>query len=96
MVWARLTNIRPDKYHPARHRQGSKKTRKTEEEVGGHHQKVDRPFLLRDTKGGKRQAEVETTGYKVIGGAPTKLRVKVMMITNTYIAMHSDMASHGC
>ena len=39
---------------------GSKKTRKTEEEVGGQHQRVDRPGLL--TKGGRRQEEVDTAG----------------------------------
>ena len=47
----------------------------TEEEVGGQHQRVDMPGLLRDTKGGRRQEEVETVGYKVIGGIPTTLRV---------------------
>ena len=66
MVWARLTNI--------------KKARKTEEEVGGQHQRVDRPGLFRDTEGGRRQEEVETAGYKVVGGAPTKLRVTGLMI----------------
>ena len=49
MVWARLMNIGHDKDHPARPSYGSKKTRKTAEEVGGQHQRVDRPGLLRDT-----------------------------------------------
>ena len=31
---------------------------------------MDRPGLLRDTKGGRRQEEVETASCKVIGGAP--------------------------
>ena len=47
--------------------------------MGGQHQRVDRPGLLRDTKGGRRQEEVETTGCKVIGGAPTTLRVMGLM-----------------
>ena len=41
--------------------------------MGGQHQRVDRPGLLRDTKGGRRQEEVETAGFKVIDGAPTTL-----------------------
>ena len=54
--------------------------RKTAEDVGGQHQRVDRPRLLRDTKGGRRQEEVETSGFKVIGGAPTTLQVTGLMI----------------
>ena len=58
--------------------------------MGGQHQRDDRPGLLRDTKGGRRQAEVETAGCKVIGGAPTTLRVKglmMMMIMTTTMMM---------
>ena len=47
--------------------------------MGGQHQRVDRPGLLTDTKGSRRQEEVETAGYKVIGGAPTTLRVTGLM-----------------
>ena len=43
--------------------------------MGGQHQRVDRPGLLRDTKGGRRQEEVATADLKVIGGAPTTLWV---------------------
>ena len=46
--------------------------------MGGQHQKVDRPGL-RDTKGDRRQAEVDTTGCEVIGDAPSTLRVKGLM-----------------
>ena len=68
MVWAHFTNIRHDKDHLAR--QGSKKMRKTEEGVGGQHQRVDRPGLLRDARGGRRQEGVEklvsrSTGYRI-------------------------------
>ena len=52
--------------------------------MGGQHQRVDKPGLLRDTKGSRRQEEVETTGCKVIGGAPTTLWVTgLMMMMNT-------------
>ena len=44
------------------------------------HQRVDRPGLLRDTKGGRRQEEVETAGFKVIGVAPITLRVTGLMM----------------
>ena len=54
--------------------------RKTGEEMGGQHQRVDRPGLLRDTKGGRRQTEVETAGCEVIGGVLTTLRVKGLMM----------------
>ena len=40
--------------------------------MGGQHQRVDRPGLLRDTKG-------------VIGGAPTTLRVKGLMMMDESI-----------
>ena len=41
---------------------------------------MDRPGLLRDTKGGRQQEEVETAGFKVIGGDPTTLRVTGLMM----------------
>ena len=44
------------------------------------HQRVDRSVLLRDTKGGRRQGEVETAGFKVIGDAPTTVRVTLLMM----------------
>ena len=51
--------------------------------MGGQHQGMDRPGFLRDTKGDRRQAEVETAGCEVIGGAPTTLRVKGVMKINS-------------
>ena len=51
----------------------------------GQHQRVDRPGLLKDTKGRRRQEEVETAGFNVIGGAPTTLRVTgLMMMMNIW------------
>ena len=41
---------------------------------------MDRPGLLRYTKGGRRQEELETAGFKVIAGAPTTLRVTGLMM----------------
>ena len=41
---------------------------------------MDRPGLLRDTKGGRRQAEMETVGCEVIGGDPKTFRVKGLMM----------------
>ena len=48
--------------------------------MAGQHHRVDRPGLQRDTKGGRRQAEVETTSCEVIGGAPTTLLVKGLLL----------------
>ena len=45
--------------------------------MGGQHQRVDRSGLLRDTKGGRRQEEVERAGCKVID---TTLRVTGLMM----------------
>ena len=53
----------------------------------GGHQRVDKPGLLRDTKGGRRQEEVETAGFKVIGGAPTTLRVTGLMMMMMMMAI---------
>ena len=55
---------------------GSKKKRKTEEEVGGKRHRFDRLELLRDKKGGRREAAVETTNCEVIGGTRTTLRLR--------------------
>ena len=53
----------------------------------GGHQRVDKPGLLRDPKGGRRQEEVETAGFKVIGGAPTTLRVTGLMMMMMMMAI---------
>ena len=60
--------------------------------MGGQHQRVDRPGLLRHTKGSRRQEEVETAGFKVIGGAPTTLRVTGLM---TMIERGRTPSTHG-
>ena len=51
--------------------------------------RVDKPGLHRDTNGGRRQEEVETAGFKVIGGAPTTLRVTgLMMMINAFLTYY--------
>ena len=62
--------------------------------MGGQHQRVDRPGLLRDTKGGRRQEEVETAGVKVIGSAPMTRRVTgLMMMMVTMMMMQTIYGS---
>ena len=74
MVWARLANIQPKTTHQGSWR--SKKKRKTEEEVGGKRNIIDKLGLLRNKKGGRREAAVEKTNCEVIGGTRTKLRLR--------------------
>ena len=45
VVWACLPFIRSGQNHLARHSERGKKTRQTEEEVGRHHQGMDRPGI---------------------------------------------------
>ena len=47
--------------------------------MGGQHQRVDRPGLLRDTKGSRQQAEAKTAGCEVINDTPVK---GLMMMMN--------------
>ena len=53
-----------------------KKTRQTEEEVGRHHQGMDRPGVHQVPKGSEEQGKMEETGHKIICSAPTTLAVK--------------------
>ena len=62
--------------HLARHSERGKKTRRTEEEVGGQHQGMDRPGVRQVPKGSGEQGKMEETGCEVICGAPTTLVVK--------------------
>ena len=62
--------------HLARHSEGEKKTRKTEEEVGRQHQGMDRPGVRQVPEGSGEQRKVEEVGCEIICGAPTTLRVK--------------------
>ena len=53
-----------------------KKTRQTEEEVGGQHQGIDRSGVCEVSEGSGVQGKMEETGFEIIGGAPTTLAVK--------------------
>ena len=61
---------------------------------------MDRPGVLIDTKGGRRQEGVETAGCKVIGGAPTTLRVTglmmmMMMMMVMFFSLKKDSRTGG-
>ena len=59
-----------------RHSETGKKTRQTEEEVGRHHQEMDRPGVRQVPEGSREQRKIEETGCEIICGAPTTLVVK--------------------
>ena len=75
MVWTCLPFIRCGQNYLARHSKRGKKTRQTEEEVGRHHQGMDRPVVCQVQEGSGEQ-RMEETGCEVICGAPTTPTVK--------------------
>ena len=66
--------------HLARHREGGKKMRQTEEEVGRQHQGTDRPGVCQVPEGSREQGKMEETGCEIICGAPTTFAVKEKMM----------------
>ena len=50
------------------------------EEVGRHHQGMDRPGVWQVPEGSGEQGKMEKTGCKIICGAPTTLAVKGLMM----------------
>ena len=64
------------KNHLAGHSERGKTTRQTEEEVGTHHQGMDRPGVRQVPEGSREQREMEKTDREVIYGAPTTLAVQ--------------------
>ena len=80
VVWSCFPFIRSGQNHLARHSERGKKTRHTEEEVGRHHQGMDRPGVLQVPAGSGEQEKMEKTGWKIICGAPTTLAVKNLMM----------------
>ena len=76
VVWSCLTFIKSVQNHLARHSEKGKKTRQTAEEVGRHHQGIDRPGVRLVPEGSGEQGKVEETGCEIICGAPTTLVVK--------------------
>ena len=83
VVWSCFLFIRYGQNHCARHSERVKKTRQTEEEVGRHHQGMDRPGVRLVPEGSGEQGKIEKTGCKIICGALTTLAVKglTMMMT---------------
>ena len=57
-----------------------------DEEVGRQHQGMDRPGVRQVPEGSGEQGKMETTGCKIICGAPTTLAVKGLMMM--IIMMH--------
>ena len=80
VVWSCLPFIRSGQNHLARHSEREKKTRQTKEEVGRHHQGMDRPGVRQVPEGSGEQGKMEKTGRKIICGAPTTLAVKGLMM----------------
>ena len=62
--------------HLARHSEGGKKTRQTEEEVGRQQQGMDRPGVRQVPEGSGEQGKMEESGCEIIRGAPMTLVVK--------------------
>ena len=62
--------------HLARHSEGGKKTRQTEEEVGRQHQGMDRPGVCQVPEGSGEQGKMEETGCELIYGGPMTHMVK--------------------
>ena len=94
VVWSCLPFIRSGQNHLARHSERGKKTSQTEEEVGRQYQGMYRPGVRQIPEGSGEQGKKEKTGCKIIGGAPTTLAVKglmmmmmMMMMTNTHAQM---------
>ena len=83
----------------ARHSESGKKTRQTKEEVGRHHQGMDRPGVRQVPEGSGEQGKLEKTGCKIISGAPTTFADKgliimmMMMMTSTLPFLWPELSS---
>ena len=76
VVWSYLPFITSGQKHLATHSERGKKTGQTEEEVGRHHQRMDRPGVRQVPEGSGEQGKMEEIGCKIICGAPKTLAVK--------------------
>ena len=76
VVWSCLPFIRSDQNHLAKHSERGKKIRQTEEEVGRHHQGMDRLGVRQVPEGGEEQGKMEETGCEIICGIPVTLKGK--------------------
>ena len=80
MDWTYLPSITSGQNHLARHSERGKKTRQTEEEVGGQHQVMERPGVCQVPEGSEEERKMEESGSEIICGAPTTLEVKGLMM----------------
>ena len=80
VVWSCFPFIRSGQNHLARHSERGKKIRRTKEEVGRQHQRMDRPGVRHVPEGSEEQRKMEKTGCKIICGAQTTLAVKGLMM----------------
>ena len=69
VVWSCFRFITSGHNHLARHNERGKKTRQTEDEVGGHHQ--GSPEVREVTEGSGEQGKMKESGCKIICGATT-------------------------
>ena len=77
VVWTYFPFITSSQNHFARHNEGGKKTRQTEEEVGRQYQGMDRPAVHQVSEGsGEQKKKTEKTGCEINCGAPTSLAFK--------------------
>ena len=81
VVWTCVSFIWSGQNHLARHSEGGKKTRQTDEVVGRQQQRTDRLGVHQVPDGSGEQRKMEETGHKIICGAPTTHAVKGMMMT---------------
>ena len=77
VVWSCLPLIRSGQSHIVKHHERGKKTRQREEEMGRHHQGMDKPGVWQVPEGSGEQGKMsEETGFEIICGAPMTLMVK--------------------
>ena len=76
VVWSCLPFISSGQKHLPRHSERRKKTRQTEEEVGGQHHGMDRPGVRQVPEGSGEQGKMEETCCEIICGAPVTPAVK--------------------
>ena len=80
VVWSCHPFIRSGQNHFARHSKREKKTRRTKEEMAKQHQEMYRPGVRKVLEGSGEEGKMETTGCKIICGAPKTLAVEGLMM----------------
>ena len=75
VIWTFLPFIRSGQNHLARHSERGKKTRQIEEELGRHHQGMDRPGCCQVPEGSGAQRKMEKTVQRSVEPQrPSRLR----------------------